>query len=961
MAGANMDTLVLRVSQDAFTGADALFRVYVDGVQVGGNYAASALRKAGQFDTLTLTGNWGSGAHDVEIRYLNDFRNVITGENRNLYVESVQLNGQLLTGGNAALLTNGATTFSTGPDQLVVKVSQDAMAGADAQFQIFVDGFQIGGNFSTSALRNAWQSDTLTFAGDWGAGPHDVQVKFLNDGYNGATGADRNLFVESVAFNGQYLTGGTAALFYTGSTTSFKTGSDTLVVKVSQAAMAGADAQFQVFVDGVQQGGNYSVSALRKAGKADALTFTGDWGLGKHDVQIRFVNDAQNTRTGEDRNLFVESVALNGNILTGDGPNLYKNGGATFSTGADTLVLKVSQSAMAGADTLFRVYVDGVQVGGNFSTAALRKAGQSDTLSFTGDWGTGAHKVEVQFLNDARNLLTGEDRNLYIEGATYNGVAILSAKQPIYSGTGKFDIPVTKAPGFYDALGNLMPESGATQNWTINGGAGAQRTGSSANDLFYSAWDDRLVGGLGDDIYQMWDPLSLVVEKAGEGVDTMVGNFWGGVTLAANVENLILKAGGATFGTGNALANLIIAGDVGATLNGLGGNDVLVGGKGADIFRITAGNGTDAIVNFQHGWDIVSLEGYGIDSFAKLLSRATQVGGDVSIRLSASESVLLRDVGLSTLSATDFNLPMTPIAPEAGKIWTDKAGAAWNYNGWYVHNNAWGAGNLQWGTDVQSVIQFNRADMTAGAQFSWSVPITTDLYRQVILYPEVIFGVSPWDGSGKNPTDKANVFPIKVADLVGFTVDQDLDLSGSLSGFNVAYDLWLTSKPGGDSSAITNEIMVWVHKGAFDPWGEKVGSYTSADGYTAQVWHSGTYTAVVFDKDRPEADLDFAHLLNALGQMNIVSSNEYLAAIELGAEVVSGKGGYTINDLDFTLTSRNANGSLTTKFVTGAGTTVTTTSATAAHAADMLGDAAHAPVMDTLLYGAAQVHEMLLM
>ncbi len=493
-ATASVDTLVVKVSQSAMKGADALFRIYVDGVQIGGNHCASALRNKGQADVLTFTGNWGPGAHDVQIRYLNDARNLATGEDRNLFVESVALNGKILTGGTAAMTTNGSTTFSTGSDTLVVKVSQDAMAGADALFQVFVDGFQVGGNFYASALRKAGLSDVLTFTGDWGKGAHDVQVKYLNDARNLATGEDRNLYVESITLNGATLTGDTAKMANSGTST-FSTGTDTLVVKVSQAAMAGIDAQFQLFVDGVQLGGNFSASALRNKGQADTLTFTGNWGAGDHDVQVRYINDGYNAVTGEDRNLFVESVSLDGKILTGSSPSLYQNGAATYSTGDDTLVLKVSQSAMAGADTLFRVYVDGVQAGGNFSTAALRRAGQSDTLTFTGDWGGGAHNVEVWFLNDARNNATGEDRNLYIEGATYNGVTVASAPQPVYSGKGVFQIAATAIPSL-----NLIGTTGAD---TLVGGAG----------------DDMLRGGKGADVLTGGGGIDNFIIGKGDGAD----------------------------------------------------------------------------------------------------------------------------------------------------------------------------------------------------------------------------------------------------------------------------------------------------------------------------------------------------------------------------------------------------------------------------------------------------------
>ena len=73
----------------------------------------------------------------------------------------------------------------------------------------------------------------------------------------------------------------------------------------------------------------------------------------------------------------------------------------------------------------------------------------------------------------------------------------------------------------------------------------------------------------------------------------------GGGTLGANIENLVLASGGATWGTGNELNNVITAGTVHATLNGLGGDDTLIGGAGADVFKVQAGNGSDTILDFD--------------------------------------------------------------------------------------------------------------------------------------------------------------------------------------------------------------------------------------------------------------------------------------------------------------------------------------------------------------------------
>jgi beta-glucanase (GH16 family) len=104
----------------------------------------------------------------------------------------------------------------------------------------------------------------------------------------------------------------------------------------------------------------------------------------------------------------------------------------TVGTGPDTLVLKLSQDAYQG-DAQYIVSVDGERVGGTFSAKALRGAGEADTLTLKGDWGTGAHKVAVEFLNDAWGGTEATDRNLFVEGATYNGQAVDGAALDLFS------------------------------------------------------------------------------------------------------------------------------------------------------------------------------------------------------------------------------------------------------------------------------------------------------------------------------------------------------------------------------------------------------------------------------------------------------------------------------------------------------------------------------------------------
>lgn len=477
---------------------------------------------------------------------------------------------------------------------------------------------------------------------------------------------------------------------------------------------------------------------------------------------------------------------------------------------------------------------------------------------------------------------------------------------------------------YVNAVGIEMPVSGPTQNWTVSGTAGSTRTGSARNDIIQSIKNDTLVGGAGDDSYNLWETGSKVRESAGEGIDTIDVRYWGLITLPDNVENVILTGAGtgigATGATGNALDNLMMAGKSGAMLDGGAGNDVLVGGIGADVFSIGSGNGSDVIYNYKAGWDAIRLTGHGFTSFSQVVSAARQVGADVEIRLDGAETLVLRGVAIGTLSAADFNFALAPQAPANADKSLPNANAVWNANGWYVLNNAWGSANLAEGTDFSIASHFNTRDMTGGTDFNWLYPLaTTNL--TVKAYPEVIFGSSPFNTTG-NPTARAGVFPVQVSSLNKLIANYDVSHGGNLGGYNIAFDIWLAnSATGTGQAAISNEIMIWLHKGGLEPFGEAIGTYKKGS-FSATIHHVGTYTALVADRDWTSGALDIADILGTLKGLGIVSGSEYLRSVELGAEVSSGVGRLSINNLDLDVGVAVAGGGRKSATVDGAGTTV---------------------------------------
>ncbi|MBW4024796.1 MAG: hypothetical protein HIU92_17005, partial [Proteobacteria bacterium] len=87
------------------------------------------------------------------------------------------------------------------PDTLTLNVSGDHWK-SDAQFIVKVNGQQAGGTYDASALHSSGDAGTVQLSGNWGSGVQDVQVSFINDAYGGSASTDRNLYVNSIAYDG---------------------------------------------------------------------------------------------------------------------------------------------------------------------------------------------------------------------------------------------------------------------------------------------------------------------------------------------------------------------------------------------------------------------------------------------------------------------------------------------------------------------------------------------------------------------------------------------------------------------------------------------------------------------------------------------------------------------------------------------------------------------------------------
>ncbi|NRT56148.1 calcium-binding protein [Sphaerotilus uruguayifluvii] len=341
------------------------------------------------------------------------------------------------------------------------------------------------------------------------------------------------------------------------------------------------------------------------------------------------------------------------NLIEGNAGNNLLDGGAGDDTlvggdGNDTLLGNSGSDLMVGGngDDLYRI--------GIFTDEVVEYAGGGhDTIESHVSWVLGDHIEDLILAgtaylsgtgNSADNRLTGNSGYNYLSGGEGNdtldggigadtlvgGVGndvfiVDSSADVIVEDDGEgTDLVLSSARSFTladavenlqllgsaglaatgNALGNTM--TGNAGNNLLDGGAGNDRLLGGAGDdsLLGNSGNDTLIGGSGNDFYRVGASGDVVIEEAGEGIDTVEAHLsW---TLGANIENLVLATTASLSGTGNALANVITGNAGNNQLDGGAGSDTLVGGAGNDIYLVdvagdvvneAAGNGFDIVIS----------------------------------------------------------------------------------------------------------------------------------------------------------------------------------------------------------------------------------------------------------------------------------------------------------------------------------------------------------------------------
>jgi Ca2+-binding RTX toxin-like protein len=393
---------------------------------------------------------------------------------------------------------------------------------------------------------------------------------------------------------------------------------------------------------------------------------------------------------GDDRAL---GLAGSDNLIGGLGSDTLDGG-----LGNDTLDGGAGiDSLIGGADN------DTYLVDSTLDVIVEAAAGGIDTVSSSVDYVLSANVENLTLTgsalagtgNDVANVLTGTAGNNTLDGGAGNDTLNGGAGNDTYVVDSTLDVLVEAAAGGSDTVISSITYSLAAEleNLTLVGaalnGTGTAVanviTGNAANNLLSGlggddtldggGGNDTLDGGAGNDTYVVDSTLDVLVEAAAGGTDTVISTV--SLTLAENVDNLVLGGAAALNGSGNTAANVLtgnaannqLAGQAGNdtlsgglgndTLNGGIGNDLLSGGAGLDLFVFNSllASNVDTISDFAAG-DLFQLDRTiftALSAGATLTAAEFLAGAGVATATNAQQRILHNTTSGALLYDADGN------------------------------------------------------------------------------------------------------------------------------------------------------------------------------------------------------------------------------------------------------------------------------------------------------------------
>lgn len=217
-----------------------------------------------------------------------------------------------------------------------------------------------------------------------------------------------------------------------------------------------------------------------------------------------------------------------------------------------------------------------------------------------------------------------------------------------------------------------------------------------------------------------------------------------------------------------------------------------------------------------------------------------------------------------------------------------------------LSNNIWGV-RKEIGSQCISTIN------TQDYAWSWEWENDTD---HIITFPSITFGFKPWGDSSTTP-----VLPQHISNIQSIPIAFHFN-QHAIGRQNLLLEAWLTDPTKVISKdTIKREIGIHFFQNG---WLGQAGKFVDAinidninyDVYFSKPWHSKRgnfhweYISIIRKTPLPNPaniQLDFKQFLNALVELGLSSNHLTLASLELGTEVINGKGHASISGLNISI------------------------------------------------------------
>ncbi len=306
--------------------------------------------------------------------------------------------------------------------------------------------------------------------------------------------------------------------------------------------------------------------------------------------------------------------------------------GAGSTADGDTLI---SIEAIIGSN-----YND--HVTGNAGDNIFFKVGGQDT--FTG--GGGIDKIDFEIATAAT---MGQGVVVSLDGYVSSFVSFTTADIHQWQANSRSFIQANNNTDPFDTIIRISDVDG-TQNadWIVGSNQISNTiNGLGGNDHIYGlSGDDSLLGGAGNDMMDGgWDDDILRGQVGndrlygGLGNDNIYGDADGDIIDGGNGEDRLRGGDG---------DDVIGGGDDSNT-------DYLWGNHGADVFVFADGIGSDRILDFENGFDVLDFsDNSAFNNFADVSAGMTQSGSHVRLQVDAQNVVFIYNTDLADIDAGDF-------------------------------------------------------------------------------------------------------------------------------------------------------------------------------------------------------------------------------------------------------------------------------------------------------------------